>query len=275
MFFLFRKKIRLVCFDMDNTLYDFNTPEAEAEVYMSKVILKDIHSLMKQPQKSGRSRTKKSKPNSSSLISEITLLRVYNDVKKLHVHHEVEPQKFSRELWYKEALERLDSETSLGISINSLMQKCSEYEKKYWDYLSTRLTVSKEALNTLEDLRAKGLKIASITDSDGKPEIKIGRIKSLGLDKYFDYIITTDDTGKNKPAVENWQYLLKISGLKPQECLMVGDHPEVDLAAAKRCGLITSWTKQYVNTDLHWDYVNYEIHSISEIVDIVKKYNKI
>ena len=93
----------------------------------------------------------------------------------------------------------------------------------------------------------------------------------MGLDKYFDYIITGDDVGKNKPAVENWNQLLKISGFKSQQCIMVGDHPDIDLITAKKLGFITVWTKQSINTDLHEKYVDYEIHDIKEIIDVVKK----
>jgi putative hydrolase of the HAD superfamily len=104
--------------------------------------------------------------------------------------------------------------------------------------------------------------------------MKETRIKNLGLDKYFDYVVTGDDIGLNKPAVENWNKLLEMSGLKPKQCIMVGDHPDVDLITAKKLGFITVWTKQNINTDLHQKYVDYEIHDIKEVVDIVNKLNK-
>jgi FMN phosphatase YigB (HAD superfamily) len=100
------------------------------------------------------------------------------------------------------------------------------------------------------------------------------RMKLVGLDKYFDYIITGDDVGLNKPAVENWNNLLNLSGLKAKQCIMVGDHPDIDLFTAKKLGFITVWTKENINTDLHYNYVDYEIRSINELINIYEKLSR-
>jgi putative hydrolase of the HAD superfamily len=99
----------------------------------------------------------------------------------------------------------------------------------------------------------------------------MSRIKALDLEKYFDYIITTDDTSKNKPSVENWEYLLKLSGLRGEDCMMVGDHPEVDLISAKKLGFLTVWNKEHINNDQHYRFVDYEISEIGQLLAILKK----
>jgi FMN phosphatase YigB (HAD superfamily) len=65
---------------------------------------------------------------------------------------------------------------------------------------------------------------------------------------------------------------LKLSGIKGKECLMVGDHPEVDLINAKKRGLLTVWTKEHIPIGVHFKYVDYEITDIGEILEIIKKY---
>ena len=154
------------------------------------------------------------------------------------------------------------------------MKNSDLYEQKYWESIDKKLVFFPHAIQALDTLRRMGLKIAMLTDSDGKKEIKMERIKRLDLGKYFDYIITSDDVGKNKPAALNWEYLLKISGLKAKECIMVGDHPEVDLINAKKMGFTTVWTKEYLNNDMHWKYVDYEIHDIGEVVGIAEKFSR-
>ena len=261
MFWPFRREVKLVCFDLDDTLYNFILPQSETEAHIAKFLESEIKKL--------KSKNKKNK----NMLSAFTVLSAFNDVKSRHMHHDIDPSGFSRSLWLKETIGRLDESSSVGINWNTLIQKCDSYEDKYWKYIIPRIKIQKDAVDTLEYLKKKGLKIAAITDSDGGKDIKINRIKKLGIEKYFDYIITSDDTGKNKPSVENWESLIKISSIPPKDCMMIGDHPEIDLINAKKLGFIAVWTKEYVNSDLHERYVDYEIHKIKDVIDIVKKIN--
>jgi len=259
LFNIFKRRVHLVCFDLDNTLCDFGAAESETEAYVAGLIVKDIHKLMRKKKHHG--------------ITAFNVLRLFNDVKNSHVHHDTAPGGFSRALWFRELFESIDASYNISVSLNGLIMKNIYYEKKYWDYLVSRIKLFPNTINTLEWLRSNGLKIAMITDSDGERSLKIYRIKKSGLDKYFDYIITTDDTGVNKPDVLNWKRLMELSGLKSRECMMVGDHPEVDLHTAKKLGFITVWTEEELNTDLHWKYVDYEIKDIKEVIGIVEKIN--
>jgi len=275
-----KKEVKLVCFDLDNTLYDYNSAEAVTEVNIAKLIEKDVLTFMSQgnTKKNGKRKSSRGivqkKNISSSPISIQTILKMFNDAKISHRRLDGVPEDFSRDLWFREMFEQIDLNTNLGISMNSLMKNSPLYEKKYWDDILKNAKLFPATMNVLKSLKDKNFKLALLTDSDGKKEIKMERIKKLGLDKYFDYVITSDDTGKNKPAKENWDYLLKVSGLKANECIMVGDHPEIDLITAKKLGFITVWTKECLNMDLHQRYVDYEIHDIGEVVDVVDKFMK-
>jgi HAD superfamily hydrolase (TIGR01509 family) len=264
MFDWFKKEVKLICFDIDNTLCDFTSAETETEAYMAELISKDIKKLQSKIKKRGIVKNN---------CSAFTVLKTFSEVKHIHLYRDCEPATYSRMSWFKETLERLDETMDLGISVNTLILNSESYEKKYWEHLNKLLKNYSSTISVLENLKSKGLILATITDSDGKRGIKEGRMKLLGLDKYFDYIITGDDIGLNKPAIENWNKLLELSKLKGKQCVMVGDHPEVDLITAKKLGLITVWTKQSLNTDLHWNYVDYEIHDIKEIIGVVEKIN--
>ena len=266
MFSWFKNDIKMVCFDIDNTLCDYMGAEAQTEAYIIEVIFKDIRKL----QSKNRLRSK----DSSGAISKFTLLRMLTDIKNSYVHKDLSPQHYSRELWFKELFERSDLEMNLGISMNSLIRDAKDYETKYWKYFDSRLKNYPNTLFTLETLKSSGLKLASVSDSDGKAGIKLGRIKVLGLDKYFDYNVTSDYTGENKPAVSNWELVLKLSGLKAKDCMMVGDHPDVDLVNAKKMGFRTVWTKEGIGMDLHYRFVDYEIKDIKELIGIVEKINE-
>lgn len=264
MFWPFKKDIKLVCFDIDNTLCDFASAESEIEAQIAEIISKDIHKL--QSKVKGRNALK-------NPCSPFTVIRAFHEVKSNNLYHSLEPDTYSRKLWFKKTIEMLDDSMSLGIDANRLMLHSEAYEKKYWDEINVRLKNYPHTIQVLESLKSRDIKIATITDSDGIKGMKERRIKILGLDKYFDFIITGDDIGLNKPAVENWDKLLELSGLKGKECMMVGDHPDVDLVTAKKLGFTTVWTKEHLNNDLHRNYIDYEIKDIIEIIRIVDKIN--
>ncbi|MEM4711087.1 MAG: HAD family hydrolase [Candidatus Woesearchaeota archaeon] len=228
----------MICFDLDNTLANYGLAESETEVYMAEKVSNIVG------------------------VKKVDFLRAFFQIKKKYLHKDLNPAFFSRALWFKETFELLNIRGNVNFK---------ELEKNYWEYLTPRVTLFPKTLEVLNLLKGK-YKLACLTDSDGEKSIKIERLKRLKIENYFDYVITTDDTGKNKPAAENWEYLLKISGLKGKECMMVGDHPEVDLLNAKRKGFITVWSKEYIYSDIHLKYVDYEIKDIGELLNIIKKY---
>ncbi len=243
--FLKKKRLKLICFDIDNTLVDYGMAESEAEAHISKMLSK------------------------STGKNVMDILRTFNGIKNACLHHDMDPKSFSRRLWVEKTLKLLDVKSDIKKSIDT-----GKIEKAYWDYLVPRMRLFPNTLHVLESLKSSGnYRIACLTDSDGDKEIKIRRLKHLGIEKYFDYIITTDDTGKNKPSIENWEYLLKMSGMKGSQCMMVGDHPEVDLVNAKKLGFVTVWTKEHIPVDAHMRYIDYEINDIGEILEIIKKYS--
>jgi len=258
------REIKLVCFDIDNTLCDFASAERETEAYIAELLSKEIKKL--------QSKIKKRNVLKNS-CSAFTILQFFNEVKKQHLYHDLEPEGYSRMLWFKEILERIEESMALGVSLSSMINNTKVYEKKYWDCINARLKNYPNTIAALDSLKSKRIKLATISDSDGILGMKTYRMKILGLDKYFDYIITGDDVGINKPAAENWNKLLQLSGLKAKQCMMVGDHPEVDLITAKKLHFITVWSKENLNSDLHQNYVDYEIRDIKEVVGILEKIN--
>lgn len=258
----FKKDIRLICFDIDNTLCDFAAAETITEAHLMEMISKEIKYLLSK---------RKNNIIIKDSFSPFVIMKIFNDIKNFHMHNGIEPEKYSRALWFRETLERLDKSLNFGTRFDRLMKKTETYEKEYWDSIVKNIKNYPNTVSTLNYLKSKNIKLAAITDSDGKKDIKMIRLARSGLDKYFDYIITTDDTGITKPAEINWKRLLEMSGLEAAQCMMVGDHPEIDLITAKKLGFTTVWTKERLNNDLSQKYVDYEIHDIKEVIDIVER----
>ena len=123
-------------------------------------------------------------------------------------------------------------------------------------------------IETLKEVKKRGLKLGVV--SDGVRLKAWMRLNASGLDKYFDVVVTHDDTGKKKPAKEPFLKACEELKVKPEECLMVGDWVERDIEGAKALGMKTCLAKygQVIGKNKGADY---EIEDFKEILMIVNK----
>ncbi|MBI4248784.1 MAG: HAD-IA family hydrolase [Elusimicrobia bacterium] len=124
---------------------------------------------------------------------------------------------------------------------------------------------------TLTQLNKRAIPMVVISDA---PRLQAWlRIVSLGLQHYFEKIITFDDTNERKPSPKPFQFALDVLKTAPKETLMVGDWAERDIAGAKALGIRTAWAK-YGNTfDTKESGADYELGDIYELVGIIDREN--
>lgn len=89
---------------------------------------------------------------------------------------------------------------------------------------------------TLAALKARGVKIAVVTSK--KPRMLHRGIACLGLGGYIDAIIALGDTKESKPHADPMLAACAKLGVKPEECLCVGDSP-FDLQSGRNAGAKT------------------------------------
>jgi len=83
----------------------------------------------------------------------------------------------------------------------------------------------------LGELKKRGLKLAVVSDA-----IRLKawmRLNEAGIDRFFDAVVTFDDTGRKKPSSEPFRKAVDALCVLPAECVFVGDWPERDIAGAK------------------------------------------
>ena len=66
-------------------------------------------------------------------------------------------------------------------------------------------------------------------------------VRRLGLEKYFSIIIAADEIGRSKPDPAPFLAALERAAAEPHETLHVGDHPVDDVQGAQAVGLHTLW----------------------------------
>lgn len=126
---------------------------------------------------------------------------------------------------------------------------------------------------TLIQLIKLGIKLAIVSDAPSNEAWL--RLSYLNFHHLFDVIITFDDSRERKPSPMPFNLALSRLNLTAKECLMIGDWADRDVVGAKAVGMKTVFAR-YGDT---FNTVNpgsdYDINSISELINIVKMENKI
>lgn len=90
--------------------------------------------------------------------------------------------------------------------------------------------------STLQHLKQRGIKIAVVT-SKKSPMLQRG-LNCLQIADYIDVVIALEDTKESKPHPEPMLKACNMLGLKPEECISIGDSP-FDLQSGNRAGTTT------------------------------------
>lgn len=125
---------------------------------------------------------------------------------------------------------------------------------------------------TLLRLVRMGLRLAVVSDA---PRLQAWmRLAQLGVDAFFDVVVTFDDTGRRKPAPEPFQRALELLGVAAEEAVMVGDWAERDIVGAKEIGMHTVFARYGDTFGTVNSRAEFEINDILELVGVIERLNR-
>lgn len=114
----------------------------------------------------------------------------------------------------------------------------------------------------LQQLRLQGYKIGIV--SNGLDTSRLGTIKALGFTDFIDTTLSSERAGAKKPEVSIFHQAANELGVKPDECLFVGDHPINDIAGSIAAGMQPLWLSGFHSWPDQTETIK-AIHSLSEI----------
>jgi len=140
---------------------------------------------------------------------------------------------FNRVQWWREGAKRL------GVKIDE--ESAIELTEEYWETWKNESAVFPEVPSILLTLKKGGLKLGLIANTDGKPGMKLSRVKKdVSLDLFDLVVIAGDDVKETKPHPYPFLYALSKLGLNADQAIFFGDDPVFDVPGAKNAGLVTA-----------------------------------
>lgn len=144
----------------------------------------------------------------------------------------------------KDWIHFLINENSLTLTDQLVSDMLEEYRSHV-----PNITLREGALQLLRELKEQRCSIGLITD--GRSNTQRNKLSSLGIDKFFDQIVISEELGSEKPSFENFN-CFNQSVTK----YYIGDNPRKDFVAPNQLG----WTTIMLLND------GYNIHSQDLIV---------
>ncbi|MDO4745335.1 MAG: HAD-IA family hydrolase, partial [Bacillota bacterium] len=170
---------------------------------------------------------------------------------------------------FGEPLERTLERFFPNVPVEESIKIYRNYQRSNFSELITLFPGMKELVMKC---KARGYKTGLVTS-----RLKITAMEGLDkfdLEKYFDVIITPEDTDKHKPDPAPVNIALERLGSKPENAVMLGD-TLFDIQCSHNAGIgavLVSWTMALAGKtkeDLGEDAPDYIINSPDELFDII------
>ena len=107
----------------------------------------------------------------------------------------------------------------------------------------TNWILEEDTLATLQKLETDGYRMGLISNAGDDQDVQ-QLARRFGIDRYFDFILTSAACSYRKPhkrifelALSNWYFL-------PSEAVMVGDNLDADIRGAQSVGLFAVWIRR-------------------------------
>lgn len=117
------------------------------------------------------------------------------------------------------------------VGLGSQMLLALDFEQTYWRTFLSNAVLFDDVKELLDDLRLMGIPTATVTDLTA--QIQFRKFVYFGLDRHFDFIVTSEEAGCDKPHTAPFE--IAIEKMQPRgTCIwMIGDSPINDIHGAR------------------------------------------
>ena len=206
--------IRLVTFDLDNTLWHVDTVIRRAEKETRKWIQPRV------PEYASYMTTENVVSLRARVMEEDPDIR--HDVSALRIQ-------MMRRAFEQCGLRRTEADTKAHEAFAVFIR---------WRNTITFYDGAQDTLNTL----SHRYQLAALTNGNAD-------VQKIGLDSYFSFAISAADVGASKPSPEMFLEAMRRAEVSPAHAVHIGDHPIDDIEGANRVGMHSIWVNFDGKTD--------------------------
>lgn len=192
-------------FDLDDTIWDYQQNSKEA--------LNELYSTFKLEEQG---------------ILDVDFLNTFRSVNG-KLWDDYDKGIISRDVIRKQRFPKVFEKLSLKINGEAM-----QMQESFMKVCSTKPGLVRGVKQVLEQFRGK-YKFHIL--SNGFDEIQFIKLKSSGVDHFFDKVITSGRAGFRKPQPEIFEFALNEIGASKNECVMIGDNPVSDIEGAYNYGI--------------------------------------
>ena len=230
------KNYKCVLFDLDHTLWDYETNSAEAlrELYLSY----ELHKI--------------------GSVEIETFLRNFSRI-NIGLWDLLDQGKIHRDVIRQDRFNQVFQ--SVGIDNYDLSLRFSS------DYLQVSPKKKNLLPNAMEVLNYLHKKYPMFIITNGFDEIQGTKISSSGIDHFFRNVVTSEKAGSKKPEKKIFDYVLVKYGFRASEAIMIGDNLSTDIKGAHNANIDSVFFNP--GKVVHDVKVHHEITDLAELKAIL------
>ena len=135
----------------------------------------------------------------------------------------------------------------------------------YWNSFLAEMKPFDGVIDFIRKLKESGKKIAVCTDMTA--HIQYRKIEKLGLSDLIDFMVSSEETGLEKPSPKMFNLALNKLGVAANEAAYFGDSPDRDIAGAANVGIKPFWyLGEHSESNINIDCVKFR--SYNEIMNL-------
>lgn len=228
--------IKLLTFDLDNTLWAIDPVIIEAEKAMRSWVAEHV-------------------PEAVAHLEMDQLKHTYKHVLQQHPEVAHHPTNFRKKLLYQ-----VFTNASLG---HDHAHEMSEQAFAVFYQGRNRITLFHEAEHILETL-SHSFPLIALTNGNAN-------LQMIGIDRYFKAHFSAETEGRAKPHHAMFTRALAFMNVTAAEAIHIGDNPEEDVEAARALGYHTIWFNENAALSSERCSPTVEIHRLDELVGAVER----
>jgi len=137
----------------------------------------------------------------------------------------------------------------------------------YWEAYVEEMELFDGVRETLAELQAAGVDVAVVSNLTTR--IQLAKIDALGVGPRIDLVLTSEETGREKPASDMFTLPLAKLDRRASETVMVGDDVTADVEGGNAVGLTTVLFNGDVEEPTGHRRPDHQIDSFSEVLEVV------